>query len=446
MRPEPSPSGMFNAVRGRNPVHALITGQSSRTPTRRRLGVVLGAIVLLLLAASGAGASTASTSSPHALPATARDRLRAVINQYQTDTQSPGVLVGVWSPQGDWVVASGVANLDTRERLSTDMQYKIGSLTKTFTANVILQLVGEGKVSLNDHIDKWISGVPNGSQITIRELLSHTSGLGDIAYDSDDVNDPSTPAYARFQAGCTPQELVASGLPPIAAPGTRWSYSNYGYELLGRVTELVTGQSLTALIHERITDPLGMHRTYLPASGSGLTTPYAHGYVARLSGAPLDFSSLTMTCPWAAGGMVSTLSDMHTWSVALGTGRLLKPRVWAEALRDKIVADPLTPLLSRSRISDGLGVFEIGGFLGHQGNIQGYDSATYYSPALHMTVAVADTGVLTKGVVPVGTTALAEEVAMAASGHPLFGLVPGQAIAPFSPEEIQQIKEKLANA
>jgi len=97
-------------------------------------------------------------------------------------------------------------------------------------------------------------------------------------------------------------------------------------------------------------------------------------------------------------------------------------------------------------MTDGLGFFKIGGFLGHQGNIQGYDSATYYSPALHMTVAVADTGILTNGVIPVGTTALAQELAMAATGRPLFGLVPGQAIAPFSPEEIQQIKAKIANA
>jgi D-alanyl-D-alanine carboxypeptidase len=380
------------------------------------------------------------------MPATARARLRAVINQFQKDTKTPGVLAGVWSPQGNWVVAQGVANLATGARLSTDMQYKIGSLTKTFTADVILQLVGEGKVSLNDHIAKWIPGVPNGSNITIRELLSHTSGLGDISYDSDDVDNPSTAAYARFQAGCTSQELVRSGLPPVAAPGAIWSYSNYGYELLGRVAELVTGQSLSTLIKKRITAPLGMRRTYLPASGSGLTVPYAHGYLAQVSGGPIDFSSLTLSCAGAAGGMVSTLSDMHKWSVALGTGRLLKPRVWAEARRDQVLADPLIPLLTRSRITDGLGFFEIGGFFGHQGDIQGYDSATFYSPALHMTVAVADTGVLTNGVIPVGTTALAQELAMAAYGHPLFGLVPGQAIAPFSPAEIQQIKARIANA
>ena len=382
----------------------------------------------------------------HALPATARARLQAVINQYQSDSKAPGVLAGIWSPQGNWVIASGVADLATGTPLSTDMQYKIGSQTKTFTADVILQLVGEGKVSLNDHIAKWIRGVPNGNQITIRELLSHTSGLSDISYDSDDVNNPSSTAYARFQAGCTPEEVVRSGLPPIATPGTKWSYSNYGYELLGRVAELATGQSLSTLIHQRITAPLGMSRTDLPATGSGLTPPYTHGYLAQLSGPPIDFTSLTMSCAWAAGGMVSTLSDMHKWSVALGTGLLLKPRVWAEARRDQIVADPLVPLLSRSKITDGLGFFEIGGFLGHQGNIQGYDSATYYSPELHMTVAVADTGELATGVVNVGTTALAQELAMAAYGHPLFGLVPGQAIAPFSPEEIQQIKDKIANA
>ena len=86
-------------------------------------------------------------------------------------------MVGIWSPKGNFVSASGVADLTTGAPLRTDMQFKIASQTKAFTADLILQLIGEGKVSFDDHISKWVAGVPNGDQITIRELLNMTSGL-----------------------------------------------------------------------------------------------------------------------------------------------------------------------------------------------------------------------------------------------------------------------------
>ena len=152
------------------------------------------------------------------------------------------------------------------------MQFKIASQTKTFTANLILQLVGEGKISLSDHISKWIEGVPNGDRITIRQLLNHTSGLADGF---------SSPAIqSHLATGCTVRYLLKTEAtaPPVAAPGTKWSYSNYGYNLLGRVVELVTGQNLSTVIRKRITVPLGLQRTYLPTSGNGLRPPFTHGY------------------------------------------------------------------------------------------------------------------------------------------------------------------------
>ena len=148
------------------------------------------------------------------------------------------------------------------------MQFKIASQTKTFTANLILQLVGEGKISLSDHISKWVAGVPNGHRITIRELLNHTSGLADGF---------SLPAIqSHLATGCTVRYLLKTEAkaPLVAAPGTKWSYSNYGYNLLGRVVELATGQNLSTAIRKRIAVPLGLHRTYLPTSGNGLRPPF----------------------------------------------------------------------------------------------------------------------------------------------------------------------------
>ena len=117
------------------------------------------------------------------------------------------------------------------------MQFKIASQTKAFTANLILQLVGEGKVSFDDHISKWVAGVPNGDQITIRQLLNMTSGLstGFLAVEAN---------QAKLVTGCT-EDGGPDGrgvVAPVASPGEKWSYSNYGYDLLGRVVELATGQ------------------------------------------------------------------------------------------------------------------------------------------------------------------------------------------------------------
>src|SRR5437588_5033041 len=141
-------------------------------------------VVALFLGASAFGSSGASAVSRAARPAASGPlpprtlaRVRQAIRQFKDANRTPGVLVGIWSPKGTLVSASGVADLKTGSRLSTDMQYKIASQTKSFTNNLILQLVGEGKVRLGDHISKWVRGVPNGNRITIRQLLTMTSGL-----------------------------------------------------------------------------------------------------------------------------------------------------------------------------------------------------------------------------------------------------------------------------
>src|SRR5262249_17759271 len=152
---------------------------------------------------------------------------------------------------------------------TTDMQYKLASQTKPFTATLILQLVGEGKVHLGDHISKWIKGVPNGDKITIRQLLNMTSGLnaGLLATEA---------GQKKLATGCTEKEVLAAGAsqPPVAPPGTKWFYSNYGIDLLGRVVELTTGQRVSTAIQRRIARPLGLRRTLLPTKGNGLSAPF----------------------------------------------------------------------------------------------------------------------------------------------------------------------------
>ena len=164
----------------------------SRTDARvgRRLGraaAAVAAVAVLVVSSCGSDTPEASTSATTAAGGGGRasepfdaatvNRFDGLVRQFQEVNQTPGVLVGVWSPQGTYVSASGVSDLTTNAPLDPDMQFKIASQTKAFTGNLILQLVGEGRVSLDDHISKWVAGVPNGDQITIRELLNMTSGL-----------------------------------------------------------------------------------------------------------------------------------------------------------------------------------------------------------------------------------------------------------------------------
>ena len=366
-------------------------------PRRALAGLLLaGAIAVSACGSNGDDASAGSTAPAGTDSATGGEfdaatieRLDGMVREFQDVNQTPGVLVGVWSPEGTYVSATGVSDLTTGAPMEPDMQFKIASQTKTFTANLILQLVGEGKVSLDDHISKWIDGVPNGDEITIRQLLNHTSGLAD-GFTSPTVQ-------GQVLSGCTVDELLTAEakFEPVAAPGEKWSYSNYGYNLLGRVVELVEGQDLSMVLEERIAQPLGLRRTSLPMTGSGLTAPYTHGYGTGDLGptdpatAASDATDIPGSCLWAHGGMVSTLEDMRKWAVSLATGSLLTPEVWEEATADMV------PFVFGGNYNGpgqwryGLGFVETGGFYGSEGSFAGYESATMHSPTLNATIEVA---------------------------------------------------------
>jgi D-alanyl-D-alanine carboxypeptidase len=410
-------------------------GRPRRRWSTRRLGAVTLAVGSLgAVSAVCAGGATAATPSSkgtatHGLPASIEAKVRQTVRQFQKRTQAPGVLVGIWSPKGTFVSATGLADLATGARLRPDMQFKIASQTKAFTGNLVLQLVGEGKVSLDDPISKWVEGVPNGDQITIRQLLSMRSGL--------DTGFLLTPgAVAKLATGCTEQEVLTAGasLPPIAPPGAKWWYSNYGYDLLGRVVEVATGQDVSSAIQQRIAGPLGLRRTSLPTSGNGLSVPFTHGYgpgdvaSTRAPGiASDDMTPLHQSCLGASGGMVSTLADLRVWSRALATGALLKPAVWNEAKQGAFpyafTDDYNGPGLWRQ----GLGFVMSGDFIGKEGSEPGYESITMYSLSRRTTIEV----VATKQGNAITPTRMFQALAMDLYGRNIgFGLTPAQAMAP----------------
>lgn len=409
------------------------TGRAAvRRPVRAVASLVAVGVLAMAACSAGAGSPTeeavdAGTGSPSedAFDADTVDRFDELVRQFQEVNQTPGALIGVWSPQGTYVSATGVSDLATDAPLEPDMQFKIASQTKSFTGNLVLQLVSEDKLGLDDHISEWIEGVPNGDEITIRQLLNHTSGLADA------FTDPSV--QARVLDECTVEELltIEAEFPPVAEPGEKWSYSNYGFNLLGRVVELVEGKDLSTVLEERITEPLGLTRTSLVMSGNGLTAPFTHGYGSGELGptqaatAANDSTDVPLSCLWAHGGMVSSLEDLHVWLSSMST--LVSPEVWEEANTD------LVPFVFGGNYNgpgewlNGLGFDVTGGFYVAEGSFAGYESSTMYSPTLDTTIAVATTKMWSAITPP----PMMQALAIALYGDDVdFGLTLDQAMEP----------------
>lgn len=377
--------------------------------------------------AAATTATTVTSGNPAGgeFDATTVQRLDKLVRQFQDVNQTPGALIGVWSPQGTYVSATGVSDVTTKAPLEPDMQFKIASQTKSFTGNLVLQLVSEGKVDLDDHISKWIEGVPNGDKITIRQLLNHTSGL------ADGFTDPSV--QSRAPEGCTVEELLTweAEFPPVAEPGEKWSYSNYGFNLLGRMIELVEGKDLATVLTERITEPLGLSRTSLATEGSGLTAPYTHGYGMGELGptqtptAANDATDIPLSCLWAHGGMVSTLEDMHVWMSSMES--LVAPEVWTEATTDPVPFVFGGMYNGPGRWLNALGFDVTGGFYVAEGSFAGYESSTMYSPTLDTTIAVATTKMWSA----INPPPMMQALAIALYGDDVdFGLTLDQAMEP----------------
>ncbi|PGB12445.1 serine hydrolase domain-containing protein [Bacillus toyonensis] len=284
----------------------------------------------------------------------------------------PGILAKISEGGKTWSYAAGVANQSSKKPMKTDFRFRIGSVTKTFTATVILQLAGENRLNLDDSIEKWLPGVIQGNgyddkQITIRQLLNHTSGIANYTR-SKDFNIMDT------KKSYTAEELVKMGIsmPPDFAPGKSWSYSNTGYVLLGILIETVTGNSYAEEIENRIIEPLELSNTFLPGNSSVIPgTKHARGYI-QLDGAsePKDVTDYNPSMGSSAGDMISTADDLNKFFSYLLGGKLLKE----QQLKQMLTTVP-TGEAALGRY--GLGIYETKlpngvSIWGHGGSIPGF--------------------------------------------------------------------------
>lgn len=318
-----------------------------------------------------------SDDFPQLTPAVAR-QLDDAIRKVMDEAKVPGVQVALSAPgKGAYVRAFGVADKATGAPMTDRLNMRIGSETKTFTVTAMLKLVDEGKIGLDDPIGKYVDGVPNGDRITLRELAGMRSGLFNYSADEDFFKALTSDPQRPF----TPQELLGYSFkhPVLFEPNAKFDYCNTNLILIGLVVEKISGQTLADYITEEVIEPAGLKNTLFP-TGAEFPTPHAQGYTDQTaSGKTEDAADWDPSWGWAAGAMISDLTDLRQWAKVLATGELLTPATQAERL-DVVPALPGTGY--------GLGIFNVQGWIGHNGSLPGYQSLTVYDPQSKATLVV----------------------------------------------------------
>jgi D-alanyl-D-alanine carboxypeptidase len=350
------------------------------------------AATLVLVAATALGGASISTPAAAAneRPGVTDPQLQAALDAVVAAGAS-GVSVRVDDGNRTLRAAAGHARFSSPVPMRPDARLRVGSVTKTFVSTVTLQLAGEGLLGLDDTVQRWLPGLlPGGDDITLRQLLNHTSGVfnysEDPAVDMALLTDPLR--------GYTAQELVAiaAAQAPYFPPGTGFHYSNTDYILLGMVVEQVTDRPLATLLRQRIIEPLRLRDTYLPTRQLAIHGYHARGYIpATLSGQipgwePGRYVDVTRTNPTVfqgAGALISTPDDLRTFYAALLSGRLLG----LAQLTEMKTLVPVEP-----GFGYGLGLYSIdtpcGRVWGHDGGVPGYITIAWNDESGHRGFAL----------------------------------------------------------
>jgi D-alanyl-D-alanine carboxypeptidase len=339
--------------------------------------VIAMAVGALLVAPAQAGAAAAPSGHQMAVaPAPHRidpGELRRLLDQVVA-AGAPGAAALVRNEHGVQQAGSGLADLRTGRPMRPGLNYRVASVTKPFVATVVLQLVAEGKLSLSDTVERWLPGIlPYGDQVSVRELLNHTSGVPE--YLLVPLLELYESRQGRFRSW-TPRELVAlaADQPPLFRPGTTHSYSNTNYVLAGLIVEAATGRTLGQELKRRIIRPLRLGDTFFPVNRPDIPGRNAHGYSLPLGdqgpvldGPLLDFTVYNPSLAWAAGNLVSDLDDLARFFRALLAGRLLPPGLLSEMTTT-------VPIGQGAGYGLGLLVLQTpcGRLVGHDGGIPGF--------------------------------------------------------------------------
>jgi D-alanyl-D-alanine carboxypeptidase len=328
-----------------------------------------------------------------------------VLAEFLAFSGEPGATARVRLPNGSvWRGEGGVSDLKTQTKMDHDSTFRVGSGTKPYLAVLILQLVEEGKLTLDDTLGELLPQYGSWAQITVRQLLGMQSGLPDYLVDVelwlDGFSNPGQPY--------SPEQLLEYVLDDqlLFPPGEGCAYSNTGYVLAGLIVEELTGNAVETELQNRILGPLGLESTFLDSAGTAVEG-LAHGYadidvMGAVFGIPEAFTAFVPeevfvddtlidctylfhpTVAWAAGAMVSNARDMVRFARAVMGGELLS----ADSLAEMTAMHPCQ--LFGGTIQYGLGLFkyqtEAGAAYGHGGLNFGYESNTLVVPATGLSV------------------------------------------------------------
>jgi D-alanyl-D-alanine carboxypeptidase len=320
-----------------------------RGRARRRVAVLVSAGVLLAAATAPVMGVPAAIARPEG-SSNAHTETQAALDAI-VEAGTPGALAQVTDGRSRWFGESGLADLDTGQPRRPVDRFRVGSLTKTFTATVLLQLDAERILSLDDSVEDWLPGVVRGNgndgrNITLRQLLNHTSGIFNYNNDAGFLATFTGESFLTHRYdGATPEELVRIGLShaPVFAPGTGWSYSDTNYILAGMVIERATGHSYASQVEQRIIRPLNLHATTVPGSSAAVPGPHGRHYSKLYDDDPNaaihDVTEFNPSVAGAAGQIISTTTDLSRFLGALLQGELLPDEQMEEMLTGVPVGD-----------------------------------------------------------------------------------------------------------
>ncbi len=366
--------------------------------TRRSFLAAGGAAALVAgLAACAGGNGPTPTAGAGSSPPTPApeldDATRSMLDRlFQAGFAATGVtgLAGVMRIGDDvWTGSAGVADLSIGAPFRPDDFMRIASITKTFTGTAVLQLVDEKRLRLDDPIERFVAGVPNGTTATVEDLLGMRSGIPDFTSDPQFLQEFTANPTMPWSNEQTLE--VIRRHPPDFAPGEKVAYCDSNYALLGMVLEAVTESSAAEVITSRIIEPLGLTSTSYPTTAT-LPDPHPNGYVPvvvegsdgfdNTAYPPTVVNEVNPAVPSTAGAIISTLDDLRTWGDELVTGTLLSPETQALRLRThRFDSAPLN-------VGYGLGIMSLNEFLGHNGAIFGFSSVVFTRPQTGTQVAL----------------------------------------------------------
>ena len=364
-------------------------------------GVIVVAVVTIVLMAGACfdGDQSADESSTTTrlepgpgFDAELENELQRILGEERERFQAGAASAAIVVPgEGVWTGASGVADSETKEPVTTETAFAIGSVTKTFVAALVLDLVEDDVLSLDDRLALWLPRFPRARQITIRQLLNHTTGVFNMtdnrAFTEQQIEHP--------RKRWTPARTLRFVEAPLFAPGSDWAYSNTNYILLGLVIEKETGSTVSRELRRRLLVPADADAVFMQGE-ERVRAPVARGYDdVDFDGAPDDLSDGTRTIPntalasaaWTAGGIAATPEAVAKFGDSLFRGRLL----------DRDSLEQMTNFeeeLGKGRggglgYGFGLSRFEIPGHdvVGHGGGIPGYRSALWHVRDQGVTIA-----------------------------------------------------------